>query len=326
MGGFKKAEPKQAFVKLGIYGASGSGKTFTSLLLGEGLAKLTGKRVGLVDTERGSDFYSQGIKERKIHPQAFDFDALYSRSITDVLDAVRTVDLKTHGVIIIDSLTHIWESAKAAYEGKTTRIGTIPLQAWGKIKKPYKDLINLLLSLPVHVIFCGRQGVDYKEDEDSGELKMAGYKMKSESETPYEPHILIRLECVRGKDIEPHPVAFVEKDRSSVLQGKSIENPSFDNIIKPILHTLSGTKQAEIKSIDEVAGHDAEKFAEEEIKKETKSKELLSKFSAQFDLAMEKTDVEKIAKSITSEIKSQMTGGDVTALKEKYLEALKKFK
>lgn len=92
------------------------------------------------------------------------------------------------------------------------------------------------------------------------------------------------------------------------------------------MHTLSGTKQAEIKSIDEVANQDAEKLTEEEIKREAKSKELLSRFSAQFDLAMEKANVEKTAKSITSEIKNQMTGGDVTALKEKYLETLKKFK
>lgn len=39
---FKKAEAKQARLKLGIYGGQGSGKTLTALLIAEGLAKLEG--------------------------------------------------------------------------------------------------------------------------------------------------------------------------------------------------------------------------------------------------------------------------------------------
>ena len=89
---FRKAKAEQAAIKLGMYGPSGSGKTFTALLIAEGLAKLTGKRVAYVDTERGTDFYCQEVKSRKVHPKAFDFDALYSRSITDVITGVQSLD------------------------------------------------------------------------------------------------------------------------------------------------------------------------------------------------------------------------------------------
>jgi pantothenate kinase-related protein Tda10 len=59
MAGFRKAKGEQAAIKMGLYGPPGSGKTFTSLLIAEGLAAITGKRIAYVDTERGTDFYSQ---------------------------------------------------------------------------------------------------------------------------------------------------------------------------------------------------------------------------------------------------------------------------
>jgi Cdc6-like AAA superfamily ATPase len=44
MAGFRKAKAEQAALKMGVYGPPGSGKTFTSLLLAEGLGKVSGKR------------------------------------------------------------------------------------------------------------------------------------------------------------------------------------------------------------------------------------------------------------------------------------------
>ena len=46
MAGFRKAKAEQAALKLGIYGPPGSGKTFTALLLAEGLAAVTGRGAG----------------------------------------------------------------------------------------------------------------------------------------------------------------------------------------------------------------------------------------------------------------------------------------
>jgi len=94
-------------------------------------------------------------------------------------------------VAIIDSITHFWEAAIEAYSGKLTKAGTIPFHAWGKIKKPYKEVINFLLSTPMHMILCGRQKNEW-EDVD-GELKKVGETMRAEGETPYEPHLLIQM-------------------------------------------------------------------------------------------------------------------------------------
>ena len=45
MAGFRKAKAEQAAIKMGLYGPPGAGKTFTALLIAEGLARLSGKRI-----------------------------------------------------------------------------------------------------------------------------------------------------------------------------------------------------------------------------------------------------------------------------------------
>jgi hypothetical protein len=171
---FQKPQALKAALKMAVYGPAGSGKTFTALLIAEGLARHSGKRIAFVDTEHGSNFYTQPVEQRRVHPEAFDIDILHSRSITEVLAAVRGLDLETHGVLVIDSISHLWDAAIAAYTGKKTKAGTVPLHAWGAIKRPYKELLHLLLASPVHLLICGRQGIDYGEDEESGELKSLG--------------------------------------------------------------------------------------------------------------------------------------------------------
>ena len=319
MAGFRKAQAEQAALKMGIYGPPGSGKTFTSLLIAEGLAKVNGKRIALVDTEHGSDFYCQSVATRSVHPEAFDFDALYTRSITDVLQAVRSINTDEYGVVVIDSVTHIWQACIEAYGGRQTSAGTIPMHAWGKIKKPYKDLMTFLLSSPLHVIFCGRQGTEYSTDEETDELKAVGVKMKAEGETPYEPHILIRMEAIKPKKTNELAmiVAYAEKDRTGVLAGRSFVNPSFETLCKPLL-SLLGTTQAQMESLESAAVKDAEQLAAEESARIERSAALLREWVATVNLAKSAADLKEVGKLITPQLKAQMTPQDVQSLREAY--------
>lgn len=320
MAGFRKAKAEQAAIKMGIYGPPGSGKTFTSLLIAEGLAKASSKRIAYVDTERGTDFYCKAAP-RAIHPEPFDFDALYTRSLTEVLSAVKSLKADEYGVIVLDSVTHLWEAAIAAYGGNQTRAGTIPMYAWGKIKKPYKDLMSYLLSSPMHVIFCGRQGTEYATDEETDELKAIGVKMKAEGETPYEPHILIRMEAIKPKKSMELAtiVAYAEKDRTGVLAGRSFVNPSFETLCAPLLGLLGGT-QAHIDTADEAAVKDAEAIAEQDRQREADSAALLEEWTAKVMLCKSTDDLKAVGKAITPQLKAQMLPADVTKLREKYQE------
>lgn len=321
MAGFKKAKAEQAALKIAMYGPAGSGKTFTALLCAEGIANQIHKRIAFVDTERGTDFYCKDVPERKIHPKAFDFDALYSKSIMDVLQSVKGLNTAEYGIVVIDSITHLWEAARLAYNGKETSAGTIPFHAWAKIKKPYKELINALLSSPLHVFICGRQGNEFSEDEETGELKRVGTKMKAEGETPYEPHILIHMEAVKNlKSGEATITAFAEKDRTGILAGRTIQNPTFDNLVKPILAIL-GDKQAIIESDAESSGHDAEIITEQDKVKDQESADILKKLSARMVVCENIEQLKKIGAEITPDLKKKMTTNHVSELREKYLEA-----
>ncbi len=317
---FRKAKAEQAALKIGFYGPPGSGKTFTTLLCAEGLAKRAGKRIAYVDTERGTDFYCQAVPERKIHPEAFDFDALYTRSITELQSSLFTVTPERYAVIVIDSITHFWEAAREAYAGKLTKIGTVPFSGWAQIKKPYKAIMTFLLNSPLHVFILGRQGNEFEEDEESGEIKKVGVKMKAEGETPYEPHILLRMEAERGKNGSATITAFGEKDRTGILQGRVFREPGYDSLIKPLLGLL-GDRQAHIEESDETAQRDATALSEKEEAKERKGAEILQKFSARIVLCENFEALKEVGAEITPEIKKRMTTNQVAELRAKYQEA-----
>lgn len=254
-----KATAEQAFLKIGLYGEQGTGKTTLSLLIAEGLAAMDKLRFAHVETERGTDFYTIRIPERKWHPEPFDFDRIVTRSLTETLDIVSTLDTSVYNTIVIDSITHLWEAARDAYNGPRLKNGAIPISAWGQIKKPYKDLMNLLVNGNFHVIICGREGIQMEKNEESGETEISGTKMKAEGETPYEPHILGRtfVEKVLLKGAKSQTAinkVFFEKDRTSILMGKTFDFPNFETV-KPILGYL-GKTQGAIQSPEEAAEQD----------------------------------------------------------------------
>jgi hypothetical protein len=318
MPSFQKPTQLKAALKLGLYGPAGSGKSFTALLIAEGLARHTRKRVAFVDTEFGTAYYGQTVPQRAVHPQAFDFDVLHTRAITETLAAVRGLDPAFHGIVVIDSISHLWDACRNAYAGRQTKAGTIPLHAWSAIKKPYKELMHLLLASPIHVVICGRQGIDYGEDEASGELKSLGYRMRAEGETAYEPDLLLRLEARRPAKNKPTIlVAHVEKDRTGVLSGQTIAWPTYDNVAKPLLGLL-GTTQAAALTDDEVGQQDAEVLARQETERMRRSAELAALYTTRIGKADGIAKLECIAKELTPKVKAEMEGKDLARVRKAY--------
>lgn len=294
---FAKAEPQQARLKVSMYGPPGSGKTLTALLFAEGLARVRSKRIAYVDTERGTDFYAQKVPARAVHPEAFDFDAIYTKSLSDVTDAVRGLSPDEYGVVVLDSVSHLWEAAIEAYTGKKTKIDTIPMQAWGSIKKPWKALINFLIGSPFDVFILGRQKNVFENTAD-GEMVKVGVGMKAEGETPYEPHILMRLEARKIGDETVHFI-HVEKDRTGVLSGRTLRNPSFATI-EPLLPLL-GDVQAPVEDDEDRAAKDSElmqRDADKDAQKAAKSGAMLAEFTAKLTAAQTLEDIGAISAAV----------------------------
>ena len=318
MSGFAKPTSLKSALKLALYGPAGSGKTFTALLLAEGLARENGRRVAVLDTEQGTAFYSQPVPRRTAHPEAFDFDVLHTRSVTEALAAIRSLDPDVHGVVVVDSVSHLWDACRNAYNGKLTRQGGIPLHAWGIIKKPYRELMNLLLSLPVHVIFCGRQAVDYGEDEGTGELKQVGFRLRAEGETAYEPDVLVRMESHKANRRQAATIlAHVEKDRTGILAGTTIEWPTYEKVAQPLL-ALLGTKQASVPSDEEIAQRDAEALELREEQRLRRSAEVAAEYGARIAAAGSADDLRDVAAHLTPQIKSQLDLKDLERVRLLY--------
>lgn len=287
---FAPACPEQAYFKAGMFGLAGSGKTFTALLWAEGLAKRDGKKIAYVDTEHGTDFYAKRVPERQVHPEAFAFDAVYTKSLARTTEAVReAVASGLYSSIILDSMTHLWEAAIEAYEGKKTKIGSIPMPAWGPIKRPYKELMRMLIDAHLHFFLLGRERMTFEEDSD-GELHSAGVSMRAEKETPHDPHITVRMRSVPDPKDSARSLhlAVFTKDRTGILDGRTIANPTYETIA-PIVSIL-GTTQAQSEDPEEVAAADSELIAKQGDRakvKEEKSKAFLAEFTGKITAAID---------------------------------------
>lgn len=271
---FTKAKAKREYMKAGLYGKTGSGKTLTSLLIAEQLANIEGKRVAYLDTEKSTALYIRDVPERVVHPKAFDIDILETKSIFDALEAVESINPDEHGVLVVDSITALWDAAKATYNGKMTSKGGIPIQAWGAIKKPYKRLISLLMDGKYHAFVCGREGVDMTNDDD-GDPVVVGAKMKSESETPFEFHLLMRMVPEREENGAHRIRVFFEKDRSGILTGKTMDWPNFQTVEPAVRILMAGEASTPLGTPEEVAARDA---STAEIKREEEEAERKATF------------------------------------------------
>lgn len=330
MAGFRKAKSEQAAIKAGIFGPAGSGKTFTALLLAEGLARLEQKKAAYWDTEHGTDFYAQPVPNRPFHPEAFEFDAIYTRSLAEGNRDVFALDPREYGVVVIDSMTHLWETAVNSYTGSRSG-GKIPFHAWGNIKKPYKALMQWMINTTMHVFILGRQANEWGQDDETGETVSTGVKMKAEGETAYEPHLLLRMEGVKpfradGKTVSKNAVAiptmYVIKDRTGVLHGQQIEYPTFDKVLAPLLPLL-GKVQAQVQSDEDAAAIDAEANRIADHERTLKSDELKRKYLARFELASGKpAEVQIIARELTPAAKKALTTADLAAVRDAYTAAL----
>lgn len=303
MSKFTKAKSEQGYLKLGLYGKAGSGKTLSALLFAEGLAARDKKRIAMIDTEHGADFYATKIPDRAVHPTAFDFDRLITRSLMETIEAVESLDPNEHCVLIIDSITHLWEAARAAYTGKLMATGGIPIQAWGQIKRPYKRLMSLFLDGNFHAILCGREGIVLDKDED-GELEVVGTKMKAEGESPHEPHILCRMSPERDSQGGYIIQMFCEKDRSGIMTGRTFEWPNYKTI-EPVVAYLKGGEQGKLGMPEDSAEIDAAAQEREQEKAASARQSLYEQIRAAL-LAARTPEELKSAWSLTSGKKTKL--------------------
>jgi hypothetical protein len=247
---FKPAEHTQAYLKAGFMGLAGSGKTYTSTQVAIGLIRYlkdhgieyAGRPVYFLDTETGSDyvkpqFDKAGIKMMQAKTKAF----------SDLVPAVLEAE-QEGSLLLIDSITHFWTEFTEAYARKRNRRRGLEFQDWAYLKQEWRRFTDVYVNSSLHIIMCGRMGYEYDffQNEENGkkELEKTGVKMKAETETGYEPSILVLME--RQMEFESKRQirkAYILKERFDVIDGCEFTDPTFKDFLPHIELLNLGGKQ-----------------------------------------------------------------------------------
>lgn len=142
----KPAIRERTHILASLAGPSGSGKTYSALLMARGIVGKDGK-IGFIDTE---------AKRARHYADLTPFDVLDLAppfSPLRYLEAVKAFYERGYKILVIDSASHEWEGTGGCIEMAEGGKG---LLAWQRPKSDHKKLMNFLLQVPMHVIFCCR--------------------------------------------------------------------------------------------------------------------------------------------------------------------------
>src|SRR5688572_3154901 len=149
----QQASRKKAKIRLGLSAVSGAGKTYSAILIAQGLCGDLSK-VAIIDTENGSaDLYAH-LGNYLVLPLA----APYSPE--RYIEAIRACEKQGVEVIIIDSISHEWEGKGGCLELADTLGGQYQF-AWKTLTPRHEAFKQAILHSPCHIITTVRRKQDY---------------------------------------------------------------------------------------------------------------------------------------------------------------------
>lgn len=170
----KIAERQGARLLIQLSGVSGGGKTLTGLLLAYGLTGGDGSKIIGIDTENrrmslnaSPSTYALaqqqlGLQKPVTPFRTIDFFAPFSPSrYIEAIDAACKAGAE---VIVIDSVTHEWESEGGCeWIANQTRFPD-----WKRAKAEHKRFMTFMLQCPAHIIACtrAREKVDFSDPKN----------------------------------------------------------------------------------------------------------------------------------------------------------------
>lgn len=156
------AKRQGARLLIQLSGVSGSGKTYTALQLAYGLAGNDGDKIIGIDTEnRRMSLYADALPNGARF-RTLDFYAPFSPK--RYIEAIQAACNAGAEVIVIDSVTHEWES-----EGGCEWIANQSrFPDWKTAKAEHKRFMTFMLQCPAHIIACtrAREKTDFKDPKN----------------------------------------------------------------------------------------------------------------------------------------------------------------
>jgi hypothetical protein len=292
---FKPLENTRPFIKVALEGFAGSGKTLTGAKIALGIHKRIGskKPIAVFDTERKM----KSIK-RNFDAAGVKVEVAESRTLADLSAAIDACENGFADIILIDSITHVWERVLDEYMTLKRR-QKLQFQDWGIIKPKWKrEFSDKVLMAKCHIIFTGRAGFEYEDEKDergNRQIYKSGIKMKAESETAYEPDILILMErqekIMDADNRQIYREAIVIKDNTSMIDGKVFKNPNYEDFAPAFEILLDGVSDpSKIVETPDDFETDEDKRWELKQRREIATEKIKGEFEL---MGLGKTDAEK---------------------------------
>jgi len=202
----KKATRKQLKIRIGISGASGFGKTYSALLLANGIT--TWDKIAVIDTENDSaSLYSDLGEFNSINLKAPYTPERY-------IEAIKTCENAGMEVIIIDSISHEWEGKGGCLEIVDSLGGRF--QDWSKVTPRHSNFITAILNCTSHVITTVRRKQEYDMVKEGNKTVVSKFGMKEVTREGFEYELTVNIELLNDKHM-----AKASKDRTKLFSGKA---------------------------------------------------------------------------------------------------------
>lgn len=174
----RKAKRSSAKIKIGMIGASGSGKTLSSLMLAYGFLKAEypglsdgdiWEKICIIDTENGSGSLYVGNNSGDVRVGEYltiPLSPPYSpQRYEEAIDCAESGGIE---VLIIDSLSHAWagEGGLLDIHGTVSAKTLNSYTAWRNVTPQHNRLVDKILQCKMHVIATLRTKTDYVIEED----------------------------------------------------------------------------------------------------------------------------------------------------------------
>lgn len=205
-----KAKREQIKVPIMLTGASGSGKTVSSLILAKGIVEKKypdlpdsehWEKIGVIDTEHKRSMLYADSTVAGVEIGSFlhiDLEAPFS--VGRYTQAFKLLKDSGVEVIIVDSLTHAWSGEGGILE-EVERQGKgnpkLQMVAWSKVKPLEKEFQRLVTGNSVYVIGTTRSKQAYEmEKDDNGrtQVRKVGLKSDQKDALEYEFAIVLRMD------------------------------------------------------------------------------------------------------------------------------------
>ncbi|WP_407476431.1 AAA family ATPase [Elizabethkingia anophelis] len=200
----RPSERRKAKIKMALQGSAGAGKTFSALLLAQGLTNGDFSKVAIIDTENGSaDLYAH-LGNYNVLPLTPPFTP---EKYVEAIDVCIEAGME---VIIIDSISQSWEELLDYH----SKLAGNSFTNWAKVTPRQNAFIDKILQCNAHIIATMRTKQDYVLNQKNGRFipEKVGLKAVQRNDLDYEFTIVF--------DVDIKHFAVSSKDRTGLFMDK----------------------------------------------------------------------------------------------------------